>query len=96
MMSSGMSPLCAVDVLGDRRELLVGEAAEGVLHHLEVAVEVAGPVGVGQRRRGTRGAVGRDELAGAVERVGADAPLGLAAEDLAGQVGHGVGDERAR
>jgi hypothetical protein len=32
-----------VDVLGDRRDLVLGETAEGVLHHLEVVAEVAGP-----------------------------------------------------
>ena len=42
MIVLGDVAVVAVDVLGDRLELLVGEAAERVLHHLEVAVEVAG------------------------------------------------------
>ena len=48
MMSSGMSAFVAVDVLGDRPQLLVGEAAERVLHHLEVLVEVARTLHVGE------------------------------------------------
>ena len=85
----------AVDVLGDRADLLVGEAPEGVLHQLEVGVEVAGAAAVGQRGQERRLAVGGDELAGVVERAGLDAPLGLAAEQLGGQLGDGVGDEGA-
>ena len=42
MISSGTSPFVAVDVLGDGADLLLGEAPEGVLHQLEVGVEVAG------------------------------------------------------
>ena len=41
MIVLGDVGVVAVDVLGDGLDLLVGEAAEGVLHHLEVAVEVA-------------------------------------------------------
>ena len=50
------------------------------------------PVDRGQERRV---AVGGDEGAGAVERAGLDAPRRLAAEELGGQVGDGVGDEGA-
>ncbi len=53
----------AVDVLGDRADLVLGEAAEGVLHQLEVVVEVAWARRVvGQRGQERRGAVGGDEL----------------------------------
>ena len=38
----------AVDVLGDRLELLIREAPEGVLHHLEVVGEVAGALLTGE------------------------------------------------
>ncbi len=48
MISSGMSVLVAVDVLGARADLFLGEAAEGVPNQLEVRVEVAGPLLVGQ------------------------------------------------
>ena len=83
MMSSGMSPLCAVDVLGDGRDLVLGEAAERVLHHLEVGVEVAGARRRRPGRRGTRGrGRWRTNVAGAVEGAGLDAPLRLAAEQL--------------
>ena len=41
----------AVDVLGDRPDLVLGEAPEGVLHHLEVGVEVARPLLAGQAAR---------------------------------------------
>ena len=82
----------AVDVLGDRGDLVLGEAAEGVLHHLEVAVEVAGAGGVGERGQELRGPVGGDELTGAVEHARLDAPLGLAAEQLGHELADGVGD----
>ena len=82
MMSSGMSALCAVDVLGDRLHLVLGEAAERVLHHLEVAVEVARAA---PRRRGMRGTrrcgTCATNVQRAVERAGLDAPRGLAAEE---------------
>ena len=38
----------AVDVLGHRPHLVFGEASKGVLHHLEVGVEVAGTLLVSQ------------------------------------------------
>ena len=55
MMSSGMSSLWRWMCSAIGLQLVVGEAAEGVLHQLEVAVEVAGAGLVGQlgeRRRG--------------------------------------------
>jgi hypothetical protein len=94
MMSSGTSPLCAVDVLGDRLELLVGEAAEGVLHHLEVVVEVTGAslVDAGQELGGPEAG---QEVPGTVERSRRYAPVGLAPEQLAGQLTDGIGHEGA-
>ena len=85
----------AVDVLGDGADLVVGEATEGVLHHLEVVVEVAG-AGALDRGQERRVAVGGDHVAGAVERAGLDAPRGLAAEELGGHVRQGLGCEGAR
>ena len=41
----GVRPM---DVLGDRSQLVLGEAPERVLHHLEVLVEVTRPFVVGQ------------------------------------------------
>jgi len=43
MISSGMSAF-SMDVLGDGPDAVLGEAPERVLHHLEVGVEVPGPV----------------------------------------------------
>ncbi len=42
MISSGMSVLAPVHVLGVRADLLVGETVEGLAHQLEVLVEVRG------------------------------------------------------
>ena len=66
MMSSGMSALWRWTCSATRRDLVVGEAPERVLHHLEVAVEVAGPGLVGERGEELRCAVGGEERAGAV------------------------------
>jgi hypothetical protein len=60
-ISSGTSPLWRWIVLGDRLDLVLGEAPEGVLHHLEVVVEVAGAVGVGQGGEEIGRPVGGDE-----------------------------------
>jgi hypothetical protein len=84
----------AVDVLGDRADLVLGEAPERVLHELEVVVEVAG-AGALDRGQELRGPVGRHERAGGVERVRRDAPVGLAPVELGRHVGHGVGGEGA-
>ena len=85
----------AVDVLGDRLELVLGEAAEGVLHQLEVVVEVPGALLPGERGEEGRVAVGGAEGAGAVEGADLDAPRGLAPEEPAGQLADGVGHEGA-
>ena len=63
-----------VDVLGDGLDLVLGEAPEGVLHQLEVLVEVAGPGRGGEVGEGGRVAALGDEGAGGVERAGVDAP----------------------
>ena len=65
------------------RIFVLGEAAERVLHQLEVVVEVAGPGVVGQRGRGTPGR-GRWRRTARAPSSGAglDAPRGLAAEQL--------------
>ena len=86
----------AVDVLGDRLELLIGEAAEGILHHLEVVAQVTRPGSARQPGEELGVAVGRHVLTGRVEGVEADTPLRLTTEHLAGQLGDGVGDEGVR
>ena len=84
MMSSGMSALLRWTCSATGRMLVLGEAAEGVLHHLEVVVEVAGPGLVGQARPGTPGrGRWRTNVAGRVEGAGGDAPRRLPAESLA-------------
>ena len=95
MISSGMSPFVRWTCSATGRDLVLGEAPERVLDQLEVLVEVAGAGLVGQRGQEGRVPVGGHELAGAVEGAGLDAPLGLAAVELAGQVVDGVGDEGA-
>ena len=82
-----------MDVLGDRLQLLVGEATEGVLHHLEVVVEVTGAVVLGQRGEKGRVAVGAHELTGLVERTGLDTPLALASVELGHELADRVGHE---
>ena len=84
-----------MDLLGDRADLLVGEATEGVLDHLEVLVEVARPFLAGQAREEGRVAVGGDETPGVVEGARLDAPVGLAAERHGSQVADGLGHEGA-
>jgi len=86
----------AVDLFGDRHDLVLGETPEGVLHHFEVVAEVAGAVGVGQGGEEIGRPVGGDEISGIVEGVVRNPPLGLPAEQLGAQVGQCVGDERRR
>ena len=88
-----------VDVLGDRLQLVLGEAPEAVLHELEVVVEVPGTLLPGEPGEERRVAVGGAEAAGSVEGADLDAPGGLATEEparqLADHVGHeGTGDLR--
>ena len=86
----------AVDVLGDRLQLLVGEAAERVLHELEVVVEMAGAVVVGERRRGTPGSRYVATKGAARRARRARCPTSASRpNDLGRQLGDGVGDERA-
>ena len=88
MISSGTSALCAVHVLGDGADLVVGEAPERVLHQLEVVVEVArarcwsASDGEELGGRGTRRRTARAPSSGA----GVDAPHRLAADQPGGQV----------
>ena len=70
----------AVDVLGHGPHLVLGEAAEGVLHQLEVGVEVARALLAGQRREELGAAVRAHEGDGAVEGPGLDPPRGLSPE----------------
>jgi hypothetical protein len=85
----------AVDVLGDRADLVVGEAAERVPHQLEVVVEVAGP-GAVDRRQERRIAKGRHEQPRIVEGGGVDAPGTLPPVQPSRHVGHRIGGEGAR
>ena len=84
-----------MDVLRDRPQLLVSEAAEGVLHHLEVLVEVTGPFGVGQLRQGGRSPVRHDEVMRGRELGRIGAPQLLASDQLGDELGDRVGHERA-
>ena len=83
-------------VLGDRLDLVLGEAAEAVLHHLEVAVEVAGTLLAQKRRQVLGGPVGGHERAGAGQRILGHAPRRLPSDHLDHEVIDRVGDERAR
>ena len=74
MMASGTSPLLPVDVLGDGLDLLLGEGAEGVLHQLEVGVEVTRTGDGGQGGEERRVAVGGQEGVGGLERVAVRSP----------------------
>ena len=85
----------AVDVLGPGGDAVLGEAAEGVLHHLEVGVEVAGAGVVGQVGQELRIAVAAHEVPGAVERRPGRPPQPVPSEDAAGHVRSGVGHERS-
>jgi hypothetical protein len=86
----------AVHVLGHRAHLVLREATEGLLHQLEVGVEVAGPFLAGERGQELRVTVGREERYDGLERVGLEPPLLLPAEHPGHEVVHRVGDERAR
>jgi len=89
-----------VNVLGDRANLVVGEAAEGLGDQLEVVGEVRrpGPVLhalVGQRLEERGLPVRLDEIHRAGERVGRDRPLAAAGQRTGRDVVHRVGDVRA-
>ena len=86
----------AVDVLGDGRDLALGEGPEGVLHELEVGVEVAGSGHRSQTGQERRIAVGGQEGHGLGQAVGGHVPQRLPAQHPAGQVVHRVGHEGAR
>ena len=68
--------------------------AERVGDHLHVVVEVAGPGLVGERRQELGCPELHHERVGVGECVALDAPLFLAAEQLAGEVVEHVGGER--
>ena len=85
-----------MDVLGDRTDLVLGEPPERVLHHLEVVVEVARAGVAGELGEELRVAVRGDERKRVrIECRCVDAPCRLPSEQLGGQLGDGVGDERA-
>jgi hypothetical protein len=85
-----------VDVLRDGLKLVLREPAEGVLHELEVVVEVAGPGRGGEGGDGRRVAPLRNERPRWVEGVGLDRPHRLSTPHARPELGDGVGDERAR
>ena len=86
----------SVDVLGDGADPFVGEAAERVLNHLEVGVEVARTLLPGQGGEGRGRTPGGGRGQGPGERAGRRAEVVLASEHADGHVVDGVGDEGAR
>ena len=82
-------------VLGSWRDLLVGKGAERVLHHFEIAIEVAWPFSGRQGRQKIRIAVDRKELSRVGEWASGDAPQVFPAKQPAGQFVGCVGHERA-
>ena len=85
-----------VDPLGDRTDLVLGEAAEGVLHHLEVVVEMSGALTLGgQRSEEIRSPEAGTEGPCGVEGTRVDPPGVLATEQLAGYVVDDIGAECA-
>ena len=88
----------AMNVLGARRDDLLGERAEGVLHHLEVVVEVTRSLHIGQRGHELGVTVRGDERNGGGQGVGLQSPQRFATDQLRHQVvGHvggvSAGDE---
>ena len=94
MISSGMSQIRAVHVLGVGADLLLGEAVERLAHQLEVLAEVPGPFGGGQAGQHGRIALLHEEGRGRRIPAGLDAPQRLPAGHAADEVGHDVGHER--
>ena len=87
-------------MLGALADLFVGEAAEGVGHHLVVRVEMSWPPEtplhvVVERRQECGRAVGSDERTGDVEGGRVDAPLGLAPPCPRGNLERSLGHEGA-
>ena len=84
-----------VHVLGARNDLIVGERAERVLHHLVVGVEVARAGGGRQRRDELGVAVLRQERMRVAHRCRGQSPQILATAQPGDQVVDHVGRERA-
>ena len=84
-----------VHVFGARLDLVLGERTERVLHHLELAVEVTRPGGVGQRGDERRVAVGGEKRVSITQRCHVDAPERLTPGEAGDQVVGHVGGERA-
>ena len=82
--------------LGHGSDLLLGEPAEGVLHHLEIGVEVPGPLFPGQIGQHRRRPVGPHERQGGVQAARLGSPLVLPSERAGQQVVHRVGHEGTR
>jgi hypothetical protein len=84
-----------VDLLGDRTDPLLREAPEGVLHHREVVVEVARPLGPAELGEELRGAIGACKGECGIESPLFGAPLPLATHEPGGDVMDCVCDEGA-
>ena len=84
----------AMDVLGVRAHLLLGEAVERLAHQLEVAAEVARSLDLRQGGQGGRVPARRHEVGGGRAPPGLHAPPRLATRHPTDQVGHHVGHER--
>jgi hypothetical protein len=84
-----------MDLLGNRSDLVLGEAAEGVLDQREVGIEVARPLLAAQPLQILGGAVGTHEVGGVAQGARLDPPRPLTQVGLRRHVAHGVGDEGA-
>jgi hypothetical protein len=83
----------AVDLLGHRADLLLGEPSEGVLDELEVRVEVPRALHAAQRAEVLGRPVGAHEVGGGVEGGRFDPPRVLTPEHPRRKLMNGVGHE---
>jgi hypothetical protein len=91
----GHVAVAPMHVFGDRSDLLVSERAEGVLHHLRLAVEMTGPGPLGERGDERRAAIDLEESGDAAERIAVEPPQTVPPGEARAEVVEHVGDERA-
>ncbi len=83
-----------MDLLGDRPYPVVREAPEGVRHHLEIGIEMAGALLAGERRKEGGVAVPGDELRQGLGPARTGRPLLFPPERPRHNVVHRIGGER--